>query len=74
VAPNIHPGNIDAKVEVTELMGNEVFLYLLTGGHSYIARVDPRTKAKVGHDVRMVANLDNVHFFEKDTPDNRALR
>jgi multiple sugar transport system ATP-binding protein len=74
VAPNIHPGNIDAKVEVTELMGNEVFLYLLTGGNSYIARVDPRTKAKVGQDVRMVANLDNVHFFEKDTPDNRALR
>jgi multiple sugar transport system ATP-binding protein len=74
VAPNIHPGNITAKVEVTELMGNEVFLYLLTGGHSYIARVDPRTKAKVGNDVHMVANLDNVHFFEKDTPDNRALR
>jgi multiple sugar transport system ATP-binding protein len=74
VAGNIHPGNIDAKVEVTELMGNEVFLYLLTGGHSYIARVDPRTKAKVGHDVRVVANLDNVHFFEKDTPENRALR
>jgi multiple sugar transport system ATP-binding protein len=74
VAPNIHPGNIDANVEVTELMGNEVFLYLLTGGHSYIARVDPRTKAKVGADVRMVANMDNVHFFEKDTPDNRALR
>ena len=74
VAPNIHPGHIDAKVEVTELMGNEVFLYLLTGGHSYIARVDPRTKAKVGSEVRMVANMDNVHFFEKDTPDNRALR
>jgi multiple sugar transport system ATP-binding protein len=74
VAPNIHPGNIDAKVEVTELMGNEVFLYLLTGKNSYVARVDPRSKARVGHDVRMVANLDNVHFFEKDTPDNRALR
>jgi multiple sugar transport system ATP-binding protein len=74
VAPNIHAGNIDAKVEVTELMGNEVFLYLLTGGHSYIARVDPRSKARVGNDVRVVANLDNVHFFEKDTPDNRALR
>ena len=73
VAPNIHPGNIDATVEVTELMGNEVFLYLLTGGHSYTARVDPRTKARVGSQVRMVANLDNVHFFEKDTPDNRVL-
>jgi multiple sugar transport system ATP-binding protein len=74
IPPNIHTGAIDAKVEVTELMGNEVFLYLLTGGHSYIARVDPRTKARVGNDVRVVANLDNVHFFEKDTPDNRALR
>jgi len=74
VASNIHAGNINASVEVTELMGNEVFLYLLTGGHSYIARVDPRTKARVGSDVRVVANLDNVHFFEKDTPDNRALR
>ena len=74
VAPNIHPGAIDAKVEVTELMGNEVFLYLVTGKSSYVARVDPRSKAKVGNAVRLVANLDNVHFFEKDTPDNRALR
>jgi len=56
------------------LMGNEVFLYLLTGKNSYVARVDPRSKAKVGNDVRMVANLDNVHFFEKDTAENRALR
>jgi multiple sugar transport system ATP-binding protein len=74
VAPNIHPGNIDAKVEVTELMGNEVFLYLLTGKNSYTARVDPRTKARVGSEVRVVANLDNVHFFDKDSSDNRALR
>jgi multiple sugar transport system ATP-binding protein len=74
IAPNIHPGHIDAKVEVTELMGNEVFLYLVTGKNSYTARVDPRTKARVGSEVRVVANLDNVHFFEKDTADNRALR
>ena len=72
VAPNIHPGNIDAKVEVTELMGNEVFLYLLTGKNSYVARVDPRTKAKVGNSVRMVANLDKVHFFDKAT--EQAIR
>jgi len=72
VAPNIHPGNLDAKVEVTELMGNEVFLYLLTGNHSYVARVDPRTKAKVGNTVRVVANLDKVHFFDKST--EQAIR
>jgi len=72
VAPNIHPGNFDARVEVTELMGNEVFLYLLTGKHSYVARVDPRTKAKVGNTVRVVANLDKVHFFDQRT--EQAIR
>ncbi len=74
IPPNIHTGALEAQVEVTELMGNEVFLYLVTGGHSYVARVDPRSKARVGNTVRIVANLDNVHFFEKDTPENRALR
>ncbi len=72
VAQSIHPGNLDAKVEVTELMGNEVYLYLLTGKNSYVARVDPRTKAKVGNSVRMVANLDKVHFFDKST--EQAIR
>jgi len=72
IPPNIHPGNLDAQVDVTELMGNEVFLYLLTGGHAYVARVDPRTKARVGGSIRMVANLDNVHFFDKTT--EKAIR
>jgi multiple sugar transport system ATP-binding protein len=72
VSSNIHPGNLDAKVEVTELMGNEVYLYLLTGRNSYVARVDPRTKARVGNTVRMVANLDKVHFFDKST--EKAIR
>jgi multiple sugar transport system ATP-binding protein len=34
---------VEAKVDVTELMGNEIFLYLISGKHSYVARVDPRT-------------------------------
>ena len=57
---------------MTELMGNEVYLYLLTGKNSYVARVDPRTKAKVGNSIRMVANLDKVHFFDKAT--EQAIR
>ena len=74
IPPDITTGTIDAQVEVTELMGNEVFLYLVTGKNSYVARVDPRSKARVGNRVRVAANLDNVHFFEKDSADNRALR
>jgi len=59
-------------VDVTELMGNEVFLYLLTGKNSYLARVDPRTQARVGNTVQIVANLDSVHFFDKAT--EQAIR
>jgi multiple sugar transport system ATP-binding protein len=65
IPPNIHTGTLDAQVDVTELMGNEVYLYLLTGKSSYVARVDPRTKARVGNKVQMAANLDNLHFFSK---------
>ena len=37
-----HPGIIaqpvPATVDVTELMGNEIFVYLKSGDHSYVAR------------------------------------
>jgi multiple sugar transport system ATP-binding protein len=72
VPPNIHIGTLDAQVDVTELMGNEVYLYLLTGKSSYVARVDPRTKARVGTKVQMAANLDNLHFFSKSN--EKAIR
>ncbi len=67
VPPGIQPGYLDAQVDVTELMGNEVFLHLLAGKHSYVARVDPRSRARVGNTVRIVANLDKVHFFDATT-------
>jgi multiple sugar transport system ATP-binding protein len=72
VAPNINAGVLDAQVDVTELMGNEVFLYLATGRHQYIARVDPRTRAHIGNRIRVMANIDNVHFFDKTT--ERVIR
>jgi len=72
VAPNINAGALDAQVDVTELMGNEVFLYLATGRHQYIARVDPRTRAHIGNRIQVIANIDNVHFFDKTT--ERVIR
>ncbi|HLF25293.1 MAG TPA: sn-glycerol-3-phosphate ABC transporter ATP-binding protein UgpC [Anaerolineae bacterium] len=63
--PGIHAGTLEAQVDVTELMGNEVFVYLLTGRNSYIARVDPRTQARAGNHLQVTANLDNIHFFDK---------
>jgi len=70
--PNITAGRVRAKVDVTELMGNEVFLYLLTDKKSFIARVDPRTRARVGDEIEAVLNMDNIHLFDPQT--EKAIR
>lgn len=69
--PGIHAAPIEAKVDVTELMGNEIFLYLLSGKNSFVARVDPRTRFRVGNQVQIVLNMDNFHIFDPEAdPEN----
>jgi len=65
--PGIRAEPMTAAVDVTELMGNEIFLYLLTGQKVFIARVDPRTKARVGNKMDVAVNMDNIHLFDPDT-------
>ncbi|GAB4342921.1 MAG: ABC transporter ATP-binding protein [Phototrophicales bacterium] len=65
--PGIVPAQVEAVVEVIEQMGNEMILYLTKDNKSFIARTDPRTKARVGGDIGMVFNMDNVHIFDADT-------
>ena len=64
VPPGIHAELIDAKVDVTELMGNEIFLYMLSGNDSFVARVDPRTRFAMGDKVQLALNMDNFHIFD----------
>jgi multiple sugar transport system ATP-binding protein len=64
---------VGAKVEVTELMGNEVFVHLQSGEATYVARVDPRTNFRMGADVQVAFNTENVHLFEVEG-DQRAIR
>jgi multiple sugar transport system ATP-binding protein len=59
-------------VDVTELMGNEIFLYLVSGKNSCVARVDPRSKSKIGEQVQVVFDMDNIHVFDAQTEE--ALR
>jgi len=65
--PRIISQEVEANVDVTELMGNEIFLYLISGDHEYVARVDPRTDYKMGDKVKMAFNMDNMHIFDKET-------
>ncbi len=59
--------DMKAEVEVTELMGNEIFVYLLTGKKSFIARVDPRASGRPGDQIELALNMANVHIFDRDT-------
>ncbi len=65
--PGIQGAPIKARVDVTELMGNEVFLYLLAGDDQLVARVDPRTRAHPGEEIQVVMNMDQMHAFDPDT-------
>ena len=57
----------DAKVDVTELMGAEIYLYVTIAGQSITARVAPTSTAKVGDDIKVCFSLDKLHIFDKDT-------
>jgi multiple sugar transport system ATP-binding protein len=64
---NIYDQRMKTEVDVTELMGNEVFVHLLVGEKQFVARVDPRTDAHVGGEFNAVLNMDRMHIFDKDT-------
>jgi multiple sugar transport system ATP-binding protein len=72
VPVNIHGSNVRAKIDVTELMGNEIYIYLMSAGSEadYVARVDPRTTFKMGDDVEIVFNMDNFHLFDPSVKEN----
>jgi multiple sugar transport system ATP-binding protein len=53
--------------EVAEPMGSEVYLYLNTGRHTFIARVGAHDRPKINQDMDVVFDMSKVHFFDKDT-------
>jgi multiple sugar transport system ATP-binding protein len=65
--PGIIPQPVDGLVDVTELMGNEIQLYITTGEHNFVARVDPRTKVTMGEKTQVVFNMGNMHLFDPET-------
>ncbi len=61
---------IKARVEVVEPMGAEVFLYLTTGKHTFISRVNAHASAEVNQELTMVFNMKKSHFFDEKTGDS----
>jgi multiple sugar transport system ATP-binding protein len=70
--PGISQSIIEAKVEVTELLGNEVIVHLSTDHHQFLGRFDPRTNARVGNTLSVALDMDSMQIFDKKT--ERAIR
>jgi len=67
VPPGVNQSVIEATVDVVEMMGNEIFVYLKVGPQNIIARVDPRTNFRVGDSIQVAINMDNMHLFDKES-------
>ena len=63
-----HPDcHLEAQVDVSEMMGAEIYLYLEYKGNKMTARVAPTSKARNGDTVRVAFDPHKVHLFDIET-------
>ena len=60
-------GVIDTKVDITERMGSETYLYVNCEGHSLTARVAPTSTARVEDEIKLAVDPNRIHIFDKET-------
>ena len=58
---------IPMVVEILEMMGNEIYLYLALNQNTIIARVPPDTKVEEGQNVNVIFDISKVHYFDPDS-------
>ncbi len=58
---------IPATVDVVELLGNEIFVYLDVRGQVITARMDPSLRLERGQQIEVVAVPEQLHFFDNET-------
>ena len=63
-----HPDcHLEAQVDVSEMMGAEIYLYLEYKGNKMTARVAPTSKARNGDTVKVAFDPHKVHVFDVET-------
>ena len=60
-------GVCSAKVEVTEVLGSETYLYLTVSGEQFTARVNKRSTSAIGDTIKVALDTNKLHIFDKDT-------
>lgn len=59
-----HEAKIKSLVEVIEPMGAETYMYMNTGFHSFIARVDAHHPFKINEKIELIFDLSRAHLFD----------
>jgi multiple sugar transport system ATP-binding protein len=71
-APNYAPpittkSKIRGTIEVVELLGHELHIYVNSGANTFVATIDIRVQAHVDDQIDLVMDSDNMHLFDKET-------
>jgi multiple sugar transport system ATP-binding protein len=64
---NINAAPVHATVEVVELLGHELHLYLTSGQNSFVATVDTRLAPQMGQELELAFDMDQMQLFDKTT-------
>ncbi|MCL1828069.1 MAG: sn-glycerol-3-phosphate ABC transporter ATP-binding protein UgpC [Oscillospiraceae bacterium] len=58
--------SVGVTVDVSEMMGAEVYLYLKYGESLLTARVAPTTSSKAGAEIKVAVDMNRIHLFDAD--------
>lgn len=58
---------LNVKIDVSELMGAESYLYSSVAGQEFVARVDSRSNINGGDQIDLAFDMNRVHFFDAET-------
>jgi multiple sugar transport system ATP-binding protein len=61
---------LEARVDVSEPMGSETFLYLTTASHSFIAKVLSEEEYQMGKPIKVQFDLSKAHLFDAESEVN----
>ena len=59
--------NIEANVDLAEMMGSEIYLYLNCCGQKMVARVPSRTGIRADDMVKLALDVNKIHVFDAET-------
>lgn len=65
-----HDNTVEGILDVAENLGAEIHLQVQAGEHNLTAVVSSRSRVSMGEKIRLVVNLENIHYFDFETGQN----